>query len=298
MKRLKSILKGLKPLNFVFLTIAGIINAFGVVVFLAPVKLYDSGISGSSMLISQITPQWCTLSILLVLLNVPIFLLGLKREGTIFTIYSIYVVAVYSAMAWVITDVLPIDVSIVSPLAGSDLFLCAIFGGIISGCGSGLAIRFGGAIDGIDIIAVMFSKKIGLSIGSFVMIYNVILYVICGFVIDSWVLPLYSIVTYAAALKTVDFCVEGLDRSKAAFIITTKPELVCKALSEAFENGITMIPAKGYYSSSDKTMIYYVVNRFQIGRMKDIVHTIDSKAYISISEVSDIYPANLEDKTV
>lgn len=294
MKKMLQSFRSLKGTNFIFLTIAGMINAFGVVMFLAPVKLYDSGISGTSMLISQETPAWCSLSLILILLNIPIFLVGLKREGWHFTIYSIYVVLIYSFVAWIITDVLPVDVSIVSPLAGSDLFLCAIFGGIISGCGSGLAVRFGGAIDGIDVIAVMFAKRVGLSIGSFVMIYNVLLYIICGMVIGSWILPLYSIVTYAAASKTVDFFVEGFDRSKAAFIITTKATDVCKALSETFENGITTINAKGYYSDSDKTMIYFVVNRFQIGRMKNLVHDIDPRAYIAINEVADIFPANLE----
>ncbi|MDO5383035.1 MAG: YitT family protein [Eubacteriales bacterium] len=287
-----AIIKQLRLRYFLLLTIAGIINAFGVIVFLAPVKLYDSGISGTSMLISQITPEWCSLSLILILLNIPIFLFGLRKEGAVFTIYSIYVVIIYSFVAWIITDVLPVDVSIVSPLAGSDLFLCAIFGGIISGCGSGLAIRYGGAIDGIDIIAVMFAKKLGLSLGNFVMIYNVILYVICGIVINSWILPLYSIVTYAAASKTIDFFVDGFDRSKAAFIITTKPEEVCRELSETFENGITMLDAKGYYSDSRKTMLYFVVNRFQVGMMKQIVHKIDSKAYIALNDVADVFPAN------
>ncbi|MBP3325437.1 MAG: YitT family protein [Coprococcus sp.] len=290
---MRNIIQTLKWTNFIFLTIAGIINAFGVIMFLAPVKLYDSGISGTAMLISQETPEWCSLSLILILLNIPIFILGFKKQGAKFTIFSVYTVVVYSLVAWIITDILPVDVSIVSPLAGSDLFLCAIFGGIVSGCGSGLAVRFGGAIDGVDVLAVMFSKKLGVSFGTFVMGYNVLLYVICGFVINSWILPLYSIVTYAAALKTVDFFVEGFDRSKAAYIITTKPEAVCKALSEEFENGITMIPAKGYYSNTDKTMIYFNVNRFQVGKMKNLVHDIDAKAYISISDVADIFPANM-----
>ncbi len=284
----------LKYKNFLFLTIAGIINAFGVTVFLAPVALYDSGISGTSMLISQKTPDWLSLSVCLLVLNVPIFLYGLKKQGINFTICAIYTVAIYSLAAWLITDVLPIDVSIVSPLAGSDLFLCAIFGGIISGIGSGLAIRAGGAMDGIEVLAIIFAKKLGITVGTFVMIYNVILYVICGFAIQSWILPLYSIVTYAAALKTVDFIIEGFDRSKAANIITTKPKPVCAALSEAFENGITIIDAKGYYSDSKKTMLYFVVNRFQVGRMTEIIHEIDPGAYISLTEVADIYAANLD----
>ncbi len=285
-------MKKIKIMNIILLTIAGIINAFGVVVFLAPVKLYDSGISGTSMLISQITPAWCSLSLILILLNVPVFIFGLKKKGMLFTIYAIYSVLIYSLCAWIITDVLPVDVSIVSPLAGTDLFLCAIFGGIISGCGSGMAIRFGGAIDGIDIIAIIFSKKLGLSVGTFVMIYNVILYIICGIVINSWILPLYSIVTYAAASKTVDYIVDGFDRAKAAIIITMKPDKVCAALSETFENGITILDAKGYYSGSEKGMLYFVLNRFQIGTMREIVHEIDPTAYISINDVADIYSAN------
>ena len=285
-------MKKIKITNIILLTIAGIINAFGVVVFLAPVKLYDSGISGTSMLISQVTPAWCSLSLILILLNVPVFIFGLKKKGMLFTIYAIYSVLIYSLCAWIITDVLPVDVSIVSPLAGTDLFLCAIFGGIISGCGSGMAIRFGGAIDGIDIISKIFSKKFGLSFGTFVMIYNVILYIICGIVINSWILPLYSIVTYAAASKTVDYIVDGFDRAKAAIIITMKTDKVCAALSETFENGITILDAKGYYSGSEKGMLYFVLNRFQIGTMREIVHEIDPTAYISINDVADIYSAN------
>ena len=213
-------MKKFKIRNFLMLTVAGIINAVGVTMFLSPVKLYDSGISGTSMLLSQITPEYLTLSIFLVALNVPLFLYGLKKQGAKFTIYAIYTVCIYSLSAWLITDILPIDVSFTSPLAGDDLLLCALFGGLISGVGSGLAIRFGGAMDGIEVMAVIFAKRLNVTVGTFVMIYNVILYICCGIAIHSWILPLYSIVTYGAGIKTVDFIVEGLDRSKAAMIIT------------------------------------------------------------------------------
>ena len=217
------------------------------------------------------------------------FLYGLKKQGVSFTIYSIYAVAVYSLSAWLITDVLPIDVSIASPLAGDDLLLCALFGGLISGIGSGLVIRFGGAIDGIEVMAVIFADKIGVSVGTFVMAYNVILYVVCGFVIQSWILPLYSIVTYGAALKTVDFIVDGFDRSKSVMIITDKPDEIGDALMEIFGSGITKMAAKGGYSNSDKTVIYFVVNRFQISRVRNTVHTIDEHAYMTITEVADVF---------
>ena len=272
------------------LTVAGVINAFGVTVFLAPVRLYDSGISGTSMLLSQVTPL--PLSVFLLLLNVPLFLYGLKRQGTTFTVCAIYSVAVYSLCAWLITDVLPIDVSMASPLAGTDLLLCALFGGLISGVGSGLALRFGGAMDGVEVMAVIFAKRLGITVGTFVMLYNLLLYIICGLVLQSWILPLYSIVTYGAALKTVDFIVEGLDRSKAAMIITSRPDEVCAALMETFETGLTKIEASGGYSNAPKTVVYFVVNRFQIARMKAVVHEQDPTAYITITEVADVFRNN------
>lgn len=282
----------MKKTNIFMLTLAGIINSIGVTMFLSPVNIYDSGISGTSMLLAQITPEYLTLSIFLLVLNVPLFLYGLKRQGKVFTFYAIYTVAIYSLSAYLITDVFPVDVSLSSPFAGNDLILCALFGGLISGVGSGLAIRYGGAMDGIEVMAVIFAKRMGITVGTFVMIYNVLLYIICGIILKSWILPLYSIVTYAAALKTVDFIVEGFDRSKCAMIITTKPDKICKALSDSFESGTTRIEARGGFSNTYRALVYFVVNRFQVVRLKEIVHEIDPYAYITISEVADVFASN------
>lgn len=285
--RLKSF-DGLKPLNFLMLWIAGTINAFGVTLFLFPVKLYDSGISGLSMLLDQITPAGFSLSLFLIILNVPVFLFGLKKQGIVFTVYSIFTVGIYSFVSYIIMNVLPIDVSFISPLAGSDLLLCAVFGGVISGIGSGMTIRFGGAIDGIDVLSVLFAKKIGISIGTFVMIFNTALYIVCGFAINSWILPLYSIVTYYVGSKTVDYIVEGFDRAKCAMIVTTKADEISGALSDAFGAGGTIVNAVGGYSKNEKEIIYFIVNHFQINRLKSIVHNIDGSAFISLQDVSDI----------
>ena len=278
--------------NIFMLTMAGIINAFGITIFLMPVNLYDSGISGTSMLLDQLTPAALTLSIFLLVLNIPLFLFGLKKQGWQFTIYAIYAVCIYSTCAWLITDVLPIDVSMASPLAGTDLLLCALFGGVISGIGSGIAIRYGGAMDGIEVMAVIFAKRFGISVGTFVMIYNVLLYILCGIVLNSWILPLYSIVTYAAALKTIDFIVDGIDRAKCAIIITEHPREICSKLCEVFGSGVTYLNANGGYSNKEKSMIYFVVNRYQVVRMKELVHEIDPLAYITISEVADVFSNN------
>lgn len=288
--------KQLKPGHFVVLLIAGIINSIGVTIFLAPVRLYDSGISGTSMLLWKLTPDYLSLSFFLLVLNIPLFIYGAKKQGMQFTVYSIFAVSVYSIASYVITYILPIDVSTSSPIAGNDLLLCAIFGGLISGVGSGLTIRFGGAIDGIEVMAVIFAKKLGLTVGNFVMIYNVILYIAAGIILESFILPLYSILTYCAAIKTVDFIVEGFDKAKSAMIITTKEEEISSELSQVFGHGITHINSTGYYKGKEQTIIYFVVNRFQIAKMKSIIHSIDKNAFVTISEVSDIMGSSLKEQ--
>ena len=287
---MKKLVKQLSWRNFVMLFFAGCINAFGVTVFLAPVRLYDSGISGTSILFSQLTGL--PLSVFLLLLNVPLFLFGFKKQGGIFTVYSLFAVGVYAWASWMITDVLPIDVAMASPLAGEDLLLCALFGGVISGIGSGLTIRNGGAIDGIDVLAVTFAKGLNITVGTFVMVYNVMLYILCGGVIGSWILPLYSIVTYGAGLKTIDFIVEGIDRSKAVMIITDHPDEVNAALLEAFSCGTTRIQAVGGFSNAEKGIIYFVVNRFQIARVRSLVRQLDPMAFVTITEVADVLKAS------
>ena len=292
--RLKSSLSGIRWINFPLLLIAGIINSIGVVLFLAPVNLYDSGISGTSMLLWQLTPEALTLPLFLVILNVPLFLFGLKKQGLVFTLYSLWAVLCYSLSSFLLINVIRVDVSAGSPFAGQDILLCALFGGLISGIGSGLTLRFGGAIDGIEVLASIFAKKIGITVGSFVMIYNVILYVAVGAIFQSWTLPLYSIVTYCVGIKAVDFIVEGLDKGKSAIIVTEKREAVCAALSEEFGHGLTILDAKGYYSNRQKCMILIVVNRFQIARLKSAVAATDPNAFITITEVSDVLGSDLK----
>lgn len=287
-------LKQLRWKNFLLLVFAGCVNAVGVTMFLAPVNLYDSGISGTSMLLWQATPEQYTLSLFLVILNVPLFLFGLKKQGWCFTLYSIWAVLVYSGASFLITNML--DVSTASPFAGQDLLLCAVFGGLVSGAGSGLTIRFGGAIDGMEVLGVTFAKGLGLTVGTFVMIYNVILYILIGIIWGSWILPLYSIITYFVGNKTIDFIVEGLDKAKSVMIVTERQEEICQALSAEFGRGITQISARGYFSGAEKCVIYFVVNRFQIPRVKKLVTSMDGSAFITVTEISDVMGTSVKQK--
>ena len=287
-------LKHIKISTMLWLLVAGSINTVAATMFLSPVNLYDSGISGLSMLLWQVTPEQFSFSAFLIILNLPLFLFGLKKQGRLFTFYSIWTVLIFSAASYIITYVLPVDVTTASPIAQNDLLLCAIFGGLFSGIGSGLTIRFGAVLDGIEVLAVVFAKKIGISVGTFLMIFNVALYVVIGGIFQSWELPLYSIIAYSVALKTIDFIVEGFDKEKSVMIITDKSDEICSRVSEEFGHGITQFDVKGYYSQESKSAIYFVINRFQVAKLKSIVLEVDSKAFITISDISDVLGTSIK----
>lgn len=284
----------LKAVNFIGLTLAGIINAVGVCLFLSPSKVYDGGFSGTSVLLSRYLGL--AQAIFLLILNVPFYFIGRKKIGWEFLIYSLYAIGIYSLGSFLINEVIFTggfgegD----APIVGDQIVLAAIFGGLLSGVGSGLVIKFGGALDGVEVMAVIMHKKLGVSVGTFVMIYNAILYVVAAVVAsvmsgeNEWTIALYSIIAYYVGLKTIDFIVEGVEKGKAAMIITENPRKLSERLSRELKRGITLWDSTGYYSGADKKMLYVVVNRFEIAKLKAIVKELDPKAFVSIMEVSEI----------
>lgn len=284
----------LKLFNFIGLTLAGIINAIGVCLFLTPLYIYDGGFSGTSVLLNRyiaFLPQ----AVFLLVLNVPFYFIGRKKIGWEFLIYSLYAIGIYSLGSLIINLwIFPNGFADGSPIVGNEVVLASIFGGLLSGVGSGLVIKFGGALDGVEVMALIFHKKLGISVGTFVMIYNAVLYIVAAVIAsvlsgdNEWTIALYSVIAYYVGLKTIDFIVEGLEKGKAAMIITENPRKLSEALSRELGRGITLWDSTGYYSGADKKMLYVVVNRFEIAKLKTLVGELDPKAFVSIMEVSEI----------
>ncbi len=287
-------LKSKKWYSYIGSIFAGLVNAIGVSLFLVPSTILDSGLSGTSIFLGQVTGL--SVSIFIVILNVPFFLFALKQSGATFIVSSLVTILSYSLFNFVFADLALIgDLSIAQWMFNSleaDVFLCAVFGGLISGIGSGLAIRFGGAMDGVEVMAVNFSKRLNLTVGQFVMVYNVVLYVIACIVTGGIKIGLYSIITYAVGLNAVDFVVEGLDKGKAVNIVTDKGDAVSKAISQQMKRSVTVLNAKGYYSNSERSMLYVVVNRFEIGTITKIVKSVDDVAFLTVTDVSDVIAQN------
>lgn len=284
--------------NFIMLFFAGIINATGVTLLLAPVNLYDSGVSGLSMLISWLTPDWLQLWMALIIINLPIYLFGLKKQGVEFTVYSLFAIGIYSLSSFVFQTIIPTYVPDFfangSPVAGTEMILCAVFGGTLSGIGSGLTIRYGGSMDGMETLGVIFAKKLNLTIGNFVMIFNIVLYLTIGIIYQSFVLPLFSIIAYFVNGAAVDFITEGIDQAKGALIITERYDVIASVLSEEFGRGLTVMDAKGYYSDTDKKIIYCVVNRFQLAKLRNIIHKHDENAFVTVMDISDVFGTSVK----
>lgn len=278
-------------LSIILLLVAGAINSIGVGLLLMPSKVIDAEFSGLAMLINTLTGF--NMSLLLLILNIPFYLVAFKLLGKKFIIFSIIGIGAYSFFMFLFLDVLKLcGDNNVSPIT-QVVILGAMFGGLLSGVGSGLMIRAGGSLDGFDVVALTLSKRVGLSVGTIIMCYNIVMYTIAGFIL-GFDYPLYSIVAYAVGIKAVDGIVQGIGRAKAAMIITNKGDLMADKINAKLGRGITMLDAKGFFSKSQKTVIYYVVNRFEIAKLKDIVSEIDPEAFVSISDVSEAYGKHLK----
>lgn len=280
-----SIKQRIRLSNVIFLFIAGVINATGIMLLLAPAKLFDSGVSGLSMFISNVSG--INIAVFLLVINFPLFLIGRKKLGNNFLICSFIAIGTYALMSFVYSGLLHLNDK-VSELIMHDIFIAAVFGGFLSGLGSGLTIRNGGAIDGIEVLAVMYSKKIGLSVGQFVMIFNLVIYTLGSITEKSLLVGLYSVISYFIGLKVIDFIVDGFDKGKSFTIITEDPDKISAALSQELGRGLTLIECKGYFSKENKTMLYCVANRFEITRLKRIISEIDPDCFVAITEVSEV----------
>lgn len=294
--------------NFIFLILAGFINAVGVALFLTPGKLLDGGISGTSMLINYIIQYansalatYMPMSLWLLVLNIPFFLVGIKKIGFSMLIYSLVAIFSYSLAVYLYegcgglyTSIL--DTELFSILKNEEYrIICAIFGGVLSGMGTGLTIKFGGAMDGIDILSLLIHKRLNLSVGKVCMLYNLILYVLFMCLnnftdpaINNLIVSLFSIISYFVNLKTIDFINEGLNRAIMGIIITSKADEIAKVIEKEMGRGVTFIKAQGYYKNEDIKMIYSVVNRFEVNKVRTIISQIDDKAFVTFTEVSEI----------
>ncbi|WP_206154927.1 YitT family protein [Clostridium muellerianum] len=253
--------------------LGAILYSIGLEIFLIPNNIIDGGLVGISIMVSHFTN--IPLGVLTFILNIPFFVIGYKQIGKTFTISTLFSVVCYS-----------IGISIFKPIPGitQDVLLASVFGGIISGLGIGIIIRNGGSTDGSEIVAIILDKRSTFSVGQIVLFFNFFILTSAGFIF-GWDRAMYSLIAYFIAMKLIDIIVDGIDESKAVFIISSKHEEISQAIMDRLGRGITLLSGKGGYKGVSTDVIYVVVTRLEISKLKSIVHGFDEAALITIGSV-------------
>lgn len=270
----------------IFITVGSVLMGVALELFLVPFDIIDGGIAGVSIMLSALTPL--PLSVYLFILNVPFLVLGYKQLGKTFAISTLYGITIMSITTALLhhVDAFP-----------DDKLLAVLFGGMILGAGVGLVIRYGGALDGIEIVSILISKKLRMAVGQIIMLFNVVIFLIAGFVFE-WSSAMYSMVTYYIAIKVIDIVVEGLEESKSVTIISKEYDEISQAIMDRLGRGTTLLQAKGGYTGDDTQVIYCVVSRLELAKLKSIVHSIDERAFIAVEHVSDVMGGNFSKSSI
>lgn len=258
------------------LTIGAIIYSAGLNLFLIPNHIIDGGITGISLLVQALTGV--PFSLLIVVLNLPFFYLGYRRLGAGLAVSSTYAIVVLSLFSSIFEEMKP---------ATTDPFLSTIFGGIIIGIGVGIVIKSGGSTDGTEIVAIWMDSKSSFSVGEIIMFFNFFILGAAGFVF-SWNSAMYSLIAYFICSRMIDAVSTGLDSSKGIFIVTTEYDKVSDAIVHDMHRAVTHLHGQGGFLKDDKDVLYCVVTRLEVTKLKQVVHGIDPSAFLSVFDVQEV----------
>ncbi|HAP02243.1 MAG TPA: hypothetical protein DCQ93_10000 [Bacteroidetes bacterium] len=264
-----------------FLILLGISSAaFGLKGFVLPNHFTDGGITGISILSSLVTP--ISISVWIVVLNVPFILLGYRQISWVFALKTLIGI-VGLAVALVFIHL---------PVLTNDKLLIAVFGGFFLGTGIGLAIRGGGVLDGTEVLALSISRRFSVSIGDVILVINVLIFSFAAAEL-GFESALYSILTYLAASKTVDFIVQGIEEYTSVMVISKKNEEIRRGIIEVMGRGVTLLKGEGGFGShgerkAEQKIVFCVLTRLEIPKLKAIIHKLDPDAFIITQSINDV----------
>lgn len=261
--------------NFLMLLVGTLIADWGIASFLLPNHFIDGGVTGICMLLASFVGL--PLAIWLALINMPFVWLGFRHIGREFGFKS--ATAILIQALWLL--IIPF------PVVTHDLLLGSLFGGIFVGAGVGLAIRAGGVLDGTEILALVLSKRMAATVGEIILTLNIAIFVFAGIFIGAEP-ALYSVLTYFAAFKTIDFLLHGIEAYNGVMIFSAQSEQIRAAILEQLGRGVTVLKGKGGYTSTEQEVIYCVVTRLELTRLQSLIGAVDSTAFIVIAPVHEV----------
>ena len=271
--------------EYLGITIGCIFMAISLNAFTVPNKIAPGGVSGLSTVIFYITK--IPVGITMLALNIPLFILGIKTLGKgvgIKTLYGTIALSIF------------VDYILIIPTFTADLLLASVYGGIILGLGLGIVFRFGGTTGGTDLAAAIVNKYIpGFTVGTILMVIDFFVVLIAGLVFKQAEISLYSLISLFISIKVMDFVQEGLGYAKAFFIISNHPEEISKVVIEELDRSVTSLSGQGMYTKENREVLLCVVHRAQVNRLKELVHGVDSKAFVILTEVREVLGEGFKD---
>lgn len=262
-------------ISIIMITIGTIMASLSLEVFLVPNLIIDGGITGISIMISYLTNL--PLSLIIIVLNAPLLLVGFKHLGKSFLIKAFYAMTLFSILLSQFHYINEVT---------SDKFLATLFGGILLGIGVGFVIRYGGCLDGTETVAILISKKNSFSVGQIVLSFNIIIYGVSGFIF-GWDRAMYSLATYLITYMLIDKVVEGMEQLKQVNIITDNGEEMATTIFKTLGRTVTSLDAEGFISGK-KVMLYCVVTRMELSELKRIVDDNEGSTFATVSDISEI----------
>lgn len=272
--------------RILLITLGAALMAVGLEIFLVPNNVIDGGITGISIMLSYVT-GW-KLGMFLFILNIPFFFIGYKQIGKTFALSTLYGIIILSIGTTLLHPV---------PAFTQDILLATVFGGIVLGIGVGLVIRYGGSLDGTEILAILFNKKLPFSVGEIIMFFNLFILACAGFVF-TWDRAMYSLIAYFVAFKTIDITITGLDESKSVWIISDNAQQIGDAIMNRLGRGVTYINGEGAYSGDDKKVIFCVINRLEEAKLKEIVTDYDDNAFLAVADIAEVRGGRFKKKDI
>jgi uncharacterized membrane-anchored protein YitT (DUF2179 family) len=269
-----------------FIIIGAVIMAVGLEIFLVPNNVIDGGIVGISIILSHLS-GW-KLGVFIFLLNIPFFFIGYKQIGKTFALSTLFGITVLSIATSLLHPV---------PAFTEDILLATIFGGVALGVGVGIVIRYGGSLDGTEILAILANKKLPFSVGEIIMFFNIFILGSAGFVF-GWNRAMYSLIAYFIAFKTIDIVIEGLDESKSAWIISDQAREIGDAILARLGRGVTYLNGEGAYTGEDKKVIFCVITRLEEAKLKSIVEDLDPSAFLAVANIAEVRGGRFKKKDI
>jgi len=265
--------------NIIAFTMIGIgaaMAAAALEIFLIPNSIIDGGLTGISIILNKLFGG--SLSIFILVLNIPFFILGYKQMGKRFIIKAGFAILVFT---YLLSSFHSVDV------VTDDIILATIYGGLLLGVGVGLVIKFGGCLDGTEITAILISKNSSISVGQAVLFFNIFIYGCAVFVFGPD-RALYSLLTYFITFKIIDMVSEGMDQVKAVTIITNNSEDISKEIFRRLGRNVTILNGSGLMSHPDKIYLYVVITRLELPELREIIKEADADSFVTVSDVSEV----------